>query len=93
MERGVKAITQNDLLEALRKYGKATARRPAGQGWYTLHELAAMEDPPITIPALKYRIQQAQKQGIRFEMAGGTQIDEEGKARKAVYYRLKNGKP
>ena len=85
----MKAITQNELLEALRLYGKAQARRPAGDGWHTLAELAETEG--LTIPAIKYRIQQAQKQGVKIDLAPGTAIDGDGKARKTFYYR-RNGK-
>ena len=82
---------QNALLDALRKFGKAQARRPAGEGWFTLAELAAEEGSSPA--AIKYRILMAQKRGVKFEQANGTALDEEGNAKKAVFWRLKNGTP
>lgn len=84
--------TRNALLEALHKFGRAVAKRPPGEEWYTLQELSQQEDG-LSVPALKYRIATAKKRGVRVEMAPGTQLDDEGNARKAIYYRLKNGKP
>jgi len=81
------SVSQNDLLDALREYGKATARRPAGDGWYTLQELAAQEG--VSVPQIKYRMNTARKRGIKFDQSPGTQLDDEGNARKAIYWRLK----
>ena len=83
--RKPKPPTENALLEALRQFGKAIAKRP-GEHWYTLEELAAMEE--TTPPAIKYRMQQARKRGIRIEQAYGTALDSEGQAKRTMYYKL-----
>lgn len=83
--------TKNALLDALNQYGRAMAKKPAGEGWSTLQELSAQEG--VSVPALKYRMDMARKRGLQFEMAPGTQLDDDGNARKAIYWRLKNGKP
>lgn len=75
------------LLVALRKFGKAVAKRPAGEGWFTLAELAQQEQ--ATVPAIKYRIEQAKKRGVAIEMQPGTVLDDEGTAKRTQYYRLK----
>lgn len=86
-------ITTNDLLEALRVYGKAEAKRPAGPGWYLLEELAAQSKPPCSVAAVKYRIKMAQQRGVTVEIAHGTVVDEDGRIKRTGYYRLRNGKP
>lgn len=66
-------------------------RKPAGEGWYTLAELARAEN--ASMPAIKYRIECAKKRGVQIDMAPGTALDDEGKPRRTTYYRLRNGKP
>jgi hypothetical protein len=81
----------NALLDALRKFGRALPKRPSGDGWYTLEELASAES--VTLPTIRYRMQCAQQRGVTFERATGTRVDQDGKAKRTTYYRLKNGKP
>ena len=83
----MKAPSRNALLDALEKFGRAVAKRPKGEGWHTLQELSAQRG--ISVPALKYRLDMAKKRGVEIDMAPGTQVDDEGNARKAIYYRLK----
>lgn len=82
--------TKNALLEALRKFGRALPKRPAGDGWYTLQELSQQEG--VSVPALRYKMQMAKKRGFVFEQAAGTALDDEGNARRTTYFRLR-GKP
>lgn len=83
-------VTTNDLLDALREYGKAQARRPSGDGWYTVEELA--NQGGATIAATKYRLRTAMERGCKIETASGTALDSEGRAKRAAFYRFK-GKP
>lgn len=85
-------VTRNDLLEAIRQYGKASPKHPAGEGWVTLDALAAQEG--ISKGMLRYRLEQAMKRGVKIETATGSAEDADGKMRRVMYYRLfKNGKP
>lgn len=87
----MKRPTENALLAALRQYGKATARRPAGKDWATLAEMA-LEDG-VTLPAIRYKLRMAQRNGVRVETATGTVLDSEGNAKRATFYKFagKNG--
>lgn len=89
----MKKPTQNALLQVLEKFGRRPAHRPSGEGWFTLEELAAEEGRGASPAAIKYRIQQAQKRGVMVEIAAGTALDADGRAKRTAYYRLKNGKP
>ena len=77
----------NDLLHALHEFGKAPARRPLGEGWQTAEELALAEG--VTVAAMKYRIRVAQKRGVVIDVAVGTALDAEGRAKRSYYYRLR----
>jgi hypothetical protein len=80
-------VTQNDLLEALRRYGKADARRPVGDGWYTREEMAKHEG--VSTPAIAYALKCAQRRGVKIETAAGTTLDADGRAKRTTYYRVK----
>ncbi len=82
--------TRNAFLAALQDFGKAIPKRPPGDGWYTLAEYASLAKK--TVPAIKYAMLRAEGQGIHFESAIGTMPNKEGIARRAVFFRLKNGK-
>ena len=77
----------NGLLQALREFGKAAARRPAGEGWQTIEEIAIQEG--LTIGAVRYRLKAAQQRGVVLELAVGTALDAEGRAKRSYYYRLR----
>lgn len=79
-------ITENELLEALREFGRADAKRPAGTGWHTLEELARTEH--VTVATMRYRLKRAQTRGVTIETATGTALDEEGRAKRATYWRF-----
>jgi hypothetical protein len=80
------APNQSALLDALRKFGKAQAKRPPGEGWYTLAELATREN--VSAPTMHYRIKCARDRGVKIEQAYGTALDAEGRAKRATFYRL-----
>lgn len=80
------SITRNDLLDALKQYGRAQAKRPAGDHWFTLDDLATAEG--VERAAIRYRIKMAREAGVKVETATGTAIDAEGNARRTMYYRL-----
>lgn len=87
----MKPVDRNEFLAAIQEFGKAPAKRPAGEGWYTLAEYAAMSKK--SIPAIKYGMWRAEAQGVKFERAFGTMPNKQGVARKAVFFRIaKNGK-
>jgi hypothetical protein len=81
--------TKNDLLDALAEFGKARARRPAGKGWYTLDEAAASATPATTPAAIRYQMKMARAHGVVIEQVHGTALDEDGRARRATFYRTK----
>jgi hypothetical protein len=85
--------SKNALLDAMRKFGRAEARRPPGDGWFTLDELARQESQEtgqvVTVSAMRYRLKMAQKRGVRIESATGTALDDEGNAKRATYYRMR----
>lgn len=78
----------------LREYGKATVKRPTGDGWFTLEELADEErkqDPTVTVEAIRYRIKQAKQHGVTVEVAAGSIADRDGKVHRTNYYRITTG--
>ncbi|HWP38965.1 MAG TPA: hypothetical protein VNL18_15570 [Gemmatimonadales bacterium] len=84
-------VTENALLEALRQYGQAPAKRPPGD-WHTLKELAAAESQAtgtqVTPAAMKYRINMAKSRGVVIEQMPGSAIDEHGRVVRTMYYRI-----
>lgn len=80
-------VTTNDLLEALRQHGTPLPRKPIGEGWYTIQELADREQ--ATVSAIKWRIKCAKARGVIIEQATGTALDADGKPKRTAYYRLK----
>jgi len=83
----VKKPGSNELLDALREFGRALAKRPPGDGWFTLEELATAQG--VERAAVRYRIHMARKGGkVKIETATGTALDAEGNARRTSYYRL-----
>lgn len=85
-------VTENDLLAALREYGRAAAKRPPGKDWLTMDELVEREiaaGHAVTRAAMRYRLVRAQRNGIIVETAAGTALDDEGRAKRTTYYRLK----
>lgn len=80
-------VTQNDVLAVLAEYGKALPKRPAGDGWNTLDELASQSGQ--TRAAIRYQIACAQARGVHFETATGSVVDADGKAKRATFYRLR----
>ena len=87
----MKPPSGNALLEALTKFGKAIAKKPAGKDWYTVEQLARTQG--VSIAAIKYRIRMAQRRGIGIDVAPGTVVDDEGRVVRCAYYRLGNRKP
>ena len=83
-------VTRNDLLDALEQFGRAAAKRPAGQGWYTIEEMAKRRNK--SLPTIRYQLKMARERGIRIEQAYGTVIDADGRAKRATFYKLGNGK-
>ena len=85
----MKTPTVNDLLDALRQYGKPAAKRPDGKGWMTLEEMAQAEK--TTKAAIKYRINAAIRRGVKIEQESGTTNLKDGRVVRTAYYRLGNG--
>lgn len=83
----MKAPNGSAILAVLEKFGRAQAKRPAGDGWHTLDELAAQKS--TTRAAIRYQIQMAQRQGVQFETASGSTVDDEGRPKRTTFYRLK----
>lgn len=78
-------VTTDDLLGALREYGKPIPKRPAGKGWLTADEMANAEG--ITIPALRYRLKLAIQNGLKIETAPGSALVD-GVVKRATFYRV-----
>lgn len=85
----MKKPSRSELLAVIREFGKRAARRPPGDGWHTLLELAAEEGGDVSPSTMKYRIREAQRRGIVVETAIGTALDADGNAKRSAYYRLK----
>jgi len=79
-------LTENDLLDALREFGKAAAKRPMGEGWQSLDEMARAES--VSVPTMRYRLKCARARGVKIDQLPGTELDETGMARRTTYYRL-----
>jgi hypothetical protein len=78
--------TATALIEALRQYGKAAAKRPLGPGWQSIDEMARAES--VSVPTMRYRLKCARARGVKIDQAPGTELDENGMARRTTYYRL-----
>jgi hypothetical protein len=84
-------VTTGDLLAALEEFGKAQPKRPAGKGWYTIEEMARQQN--TSMPTVRYQLKVARQRGLAIEQAFGTVADADGRAKRATFYKLKNGKP
>lgn len=81
-------VTANDLISALKQYGKALSKRPPGEGWQTLEELATASGQSRA--AVRYQVRMAQRQGVKMETATGSVEDVDGRIVRSTFYRLRS---
>ena len=80
-------VTTQDLLEAIREYGKKPPNHPSGKGWYTIAEMAKREG--VGIPNMRYRLKQAMARGVPVERYVGSGFDTTGELVKQTWFRVK----
>lgn len=78
-------ITVNNLLEAIREYGREKPKRPTGKGWHTIAEMAKEEG--IAVGTLDRRLRVAIQNGLKFERFIGSDFDVNGRLVKRTWYR------
>lgn len=79
-------ITQDDIMAVLAEYGRALPQRPEGENWHTLAELATRAN--TTVAAIKYRIDQARRQGCKVETSPGSVVADDGRLHRTMYWRV-----
>ncbi len=80
-------VTKGDLLDAIRAYSKALPKRPPGQGWRTIVQMAEQEG--VTCSAFRQRFYVAIGKGLKVERFVGSDYDQTGALTKQTWFRVR----
>lgn len=81
------AITNNDLLAAINAIGREQPKRPEGEGWETVPQMAKREG--ISRGAMHQRLRVALEKGLQVEKFIGSDHDAIGNVVKQTWFRVK----
>lgn len=80
-------ISRNDLLSAIDELGKEQPKRPEGDGWRTVPEMA--KEKGVSRGAMHQRLRVALEHGLKVESFVGSDHDATGKLVKQTWFRIK----
>lgn len=80
-------MTENDILDAIRQYGKERPKRPVGKHWRTIAEMAKRE--AVGISTMRWRMKVALTNGLKVERFVGSDYDAMGTLCKQTWFRVK----
>ena len=78
---------ESDLLAAIDALGKEQPKRPAGDGWQTVAQMAKARQ--ISVGAMRFRFNQAIERGLKIERFVGSDYDPTGRLVKQTWFRVK----
>lgn len=80
-------VTTDDLLAAIDALGKEQPKRPVGDGWHTIKQMAKTKG--LNISAMRFRFYRAVERGLQVERFVGSDYDAHGTLIKQTWFRVK----
>ena len=80
-------VTEDDLLAAIREYGKELPKRPEGKQWETIAQMAKRAGKSIS--AMRYQLTLALQHGLKVERFVGSDYDQAGTLVKQTWFKVK----
>ncbi len=81
------SVSENDILDAIEKYGRESPKHPTGKGWETIAHMAKRAKKGIS--ALRYQLKLAISKGLKVERFVGSDYDDTGALRRQTWFRVK----
>ena len=80
-------VTTDDLLAAIQEYGKEPPKRPPGNGWHTVKQMAQQQK--VSVSGFRQRFRLAMERGLQVERFTGSDYDEAGTLVRQTWFRKK----